>query len=82
MNQIPQLLSVWQCAEALGVSTWTIRHLVRSRQLTGIHIGRRLLVEAAELQRFLEAHRKAATKSGHQNGSWRENRIAGIPDRE
>ncbi len=52
----PQLFSVAEAAEALSISVWSVRHLVRTGQLARVRIGTRVLISAAELQRFIDAH--------------------------
>jgi len=46
-----------EAAAALGVSHWTLRKWTRERKLRVIRLGKRIVVEPAELQRFIEAGR-------------------------
>jgi excisionase family DNA binding protein len=50
-------LSVSDAARAIGVSRATIYVLLARRQLKSLKIGKRRLVERAEVERFLAAHR-------------------------
>ena len=45
----PDLLTVEQMAEMLGLSTNTVRSLCRSDQIPAVHIGRRWYVPRAKL---------------------------------
>jgi excisionase family DNA binding protein len=49
-----QLLNVEQTARLLGISTWTIRAYIRDRKLNAVRIGRRVLLEPSEIERFVE----------------------------
>jgi excisionase family DNA binding protein len=50
-------LSVVDAAHAIGVSRATIYILFAQRKLKSVKIGKRRLVERAEVERFLAAHR-------------------------
>jgi excisionase family DNA binding protein len=50
-------LSIKESAVAVGLSPWTIRKYIREGTLHPIRIGRRVLVEPAELRRLVEAGR-------------------------
>jgi excisionase family DNA binding protein len=54
-----KLLSVEQAAELLGISPWTVRSYIRQGKLRAVRIGRRVLLEEAELARFVERSRAA-----------------------
>lgn len=49
----PELLTVAQMAEMLGLSMNTVRSLCRSGELPAVHIGRRWYVPRAKLNEFL-----------------------------
>ena len=49
---------VEQAASALAISPWTIRAYIRQGRMRPVRIGRRVLFEPDECQRFLEACRK------------------------
>jgi len=52
------LWNVEQAAAALAISPWTVRAYVRQRRMRPVRIGRRVLFEPAECQRFLKACKK------------------------
>lgn len=47
------LRSVEQTAELLGISKWTVRSYIKTGKLNFVKLGRRVLVEEAELERFV-----------------------------
>ncbi len=49
-----RLLSVYDAGEYLSVSHWTVRELINKGSLPYVRIGRRLLVDVRELDRFIE----------------------------
>ena len=51
-----------QAAEALGLSHWTLRAWVRQGKVKAVRLGRRVLVEPAELQKMVAEARKATTQ--------------------
>lgn len=75
----PVLLSVAQCAEALSISTWSVRHLLRTHQLGRVRIGTRVLIPQAELERFI-AERLEPSGPENQVSSWRTANSSGRPD--
>jgi excisionase family DNA binding protein len=48
-----QLLSVFDAAKRLGVSTCTVRRLITLRSIVPVRIGRRVLVSESEIQRII-----------------------------
>jgi excisionase family DNA binding protein len=54
------LLGIDEAAELMGLSSWTLRHLVRMKRLSSVKIGRRILIEREELARFVEQNRRTA----------------------
>jgi excisionase family DNA binding protein len=52
-NDVPQLLTLLELANALRVSPHTIRSWVRKDKLRPIRICRRLLFHPQEIERFL-----------------------------
>ena len=54
------LLSVAQAANILGISTWTIRAYLRNGKLFPVRIGRRVLLEEGELERFVAEAKSVA----------------------
>ena len=56
MNTEPKLLwNVVEAGFALGISPWTIRLYLRQGKLRPVRVGRRVLLEPEECQRFVEA---------------------------
>lgn len=54
-----QLMDIDKAGEFLGISPWTIRAYIRDRKLIPVRLGRRVLLEPAELRRFVEAAKQA-----------------------
>jgi excisionase family DNA binding protein len=52
------LMDVKTAAKHLGISRWTVMALVRKGQLVPVRIGRRLLLEESELERFINESRQ------------------------
>ena len=48
------LLNIEQAAQKLGLSPWTLRLYLRQGKLRPVRIGRSVLLEEAELSRFIE----------------------------
>lgn len=48
------LFSVEDAARLLGISPFTVRLYLRQQKLQALRIGRRVLLEEKELQRFLD----------------------------
>ena len=53
-------LSVKEAAPILGVSVFTVRAWIRQRRLPFHRLGRRIVFDHADLERFLAAHRVEA----------------------
>jgi excisionase family DNA binding protein len=49
-----------EAARRLGISKFTVRALVRQRKHPAYRIGRRVVLDAEDVARFLEAHRVEA----------------------
>jgi excisionase family DNA binding protein len=58
--QTERLLSVDEAAACLGVSKYTLRGWLFQRRLPFVKLGRRVLLDPADVQRFLEANRVEA----------------------
>jgi excisionase family DNA binding protein len=43
-----------EAAELTGLSHWTLRKYIRTGKLRGIRIGKRVLIEPAELERMIK----------------------------
>jgi excisionase family DNA binding protein len=54
------LKSVLESAELLRISPWTIRSYIRDGKLKPVRLGRRVLIEESELERFVAQGRKQA----------------------
>jgi excisionase family DNA binding protein len=59
-----KLMDIHAVAELLSISPYTVRLYIRQSKLIPVRIGRRVLVEMAEVQKFL-AEAKAAHKTPH-----------------
>ena len=57
--RLPQLAGLAEAAEALGLSTWTLRKWARDGRLPTIRLGRRRLVEVAVIERLVRDAREA-----------------------
>jgi excisionase family DNA binding protein len=53
------LLDVKAVAKLLSLSPWTIRKMLADGRLTPVRLGRRVLVEPAEVERFVSESRAA-----------------------
>jgi len=58
----PLAMSLKDAASTLGVSHWHLRHLIKLGRLAHVRIGRRVVIESAELERLLAAGRRGATE--------------------
>jgi excisionase family DNA binding protein len=47
------LKNINEAAGLLGISPWTVRAYIRAGKLSPVRLGRRVLVEEAELERFV-----------------------------
>jgi excisionase family DNA binding protein len=55
-----KLYSVLEAAELLGLSHWTLRTYIKARKLNPVRIGKRVLLETSELERFIKQSRVAS----------------------
>jgi excisionase family DNA binding protein len=53
------LLDIKSVARLLSLSPWTIRRLIFDGKLTPVRLGRRVLVEPTEIERFVSQARQA-----------------------
>jgi excisionase family DNA binding protein len=60
------VFDVKEAARVLSISPWTIRRYITDGKLKPVRIGRRVLIEPAELQRLVEAGRKPRVRSDAQ----------------
>jgi excisionase family DNA binding protein len=51
------LKSIEEAADIWGVSPWTVRAYVRQGKIRPVRIGRRVLIEAQEIQRLIDEGR-------------------------
>jgi len=59
------LKSVGEAAGLLGISIWTVRSYIRTGRLNPVRIGRRVLLEEAELERIVTEGRGARDQIAH-----------------
>jgi len=53
----PRRLSVDEAAPILGVSVFTVRKLIRVRAVPFYRVGRRVVLDREDLERYLHQHR-------------------------
>ena len=51
MAELIALKSLQEAADLLGVSVFTIRRLIKAGEIRAVHVGARVLVPAAEIER-------------------------------
>lgn len=56
----PYLLSIPAAARALSCTVWAVRELLWSKQIPYIKIGRRYLIDPADLKAFIDRQKEAA----------------------
>lgn len=57
-SSLPQLLTVREVAERLGISSRSVWSMLSNGRLTGLRLGAKTIrIEAAELERFVAAAR-------------------------
>ena len=60
----PRLLTVKQAAAYTSATVWAIRQLLWSHALPHIAIGRRFLIDRADLDGYIDAQRSASVERG------------------
>jgi excisionase family DNA binding protein len=60
------LLDLKEAARLLSISPWTVRAYVKAGKLNPVRIGRRVLLEEAELQRFITESKGDPDRSGEK----------------
>ncbi len=55
-------IGIREAASILGVSPFTVRDMVRRRQLPSYKIGARVLLDSRELEEYVRAHRIPAVR--------------------
>ena len=63
------LKSVEEAAGLLGISPWTVRRDIRDGKLRPVRLGRRVLVEEAELERFVAEGKTVADTKPQERGA-------------
>ena len=53
----PLAVGINDAAAALNISHWTVRKFIRQGRLTAVRIGRRVLIQPAELERLIKQGR-------------------------
>jgi excisionase family DNA binding protein len=67
-----QLLDVVAAARLLAISPYTVRMYLRTGKLRPIRIGRRVLLEESELQRFVDEARTSQLPQESQSGGFEQ----------
>lgn len=62
MNSAPKYLTIPEVAEIMRASDKTVRRRIAARKLTHYKEGGRILVSAADVERYMDEHRKVATR--------------------
>ena len=57
-------IGIREAARAVGLSVWTLRSWIRQGKLRCVRLGRRVLIEPAELQRLIEQGRIGGDRNG------------------
>jgi excisionase family DNA binding protein len=58
--QLPEIISVDEAAEYLGISTWTMRNHLKSGLVPGVKIGRRWFINASHLADVLNGSSRSS----------------------
>jgi len=53
-----------EASESLGISHWTLRRYIREGKIRAVRIGRRVLVEPAELGKLVNREAGVGRKAG------------------
>lgn len=57
-RNLEPLLSIEKAGDLIGISPWTVRHHLRTGKIGSVRIGRRILIEPAEIRRIVEEGRR------------------------
>lgn len=60
VNPEPLLLDIHGAARALSATPWAVRSLLWDKKIPYIKIGRRFLIDPADLRAFIERSKEAA----------------------
>ena len=63
------LLNIDGAASFLGLSPWTVRLYLRNNTLSHVKIGRRVLIQIEELERFVNSCKNAQRQDVEVSGS-------------
>ena len=58
ISMIEQLENIESAAKALSLSPWTVRAYIRQGKIRPVRIGRRVLIEPAEIRRIIDLGRE------------------------
>ena len=61
-----QLYDVQVAAKLLSISPWTVRAAIRRGRLRPVRIGRRVLLEESELERFVAEAKRTSDTNDHE----------------
>ena len=75
-----RLLDVRSAAQLLSLSHWCVRDYIRQGKLRPVRIGRRVLLEEGELERFIAANRKSGDQVAEQSHTTENNAPKGGND--
>jgi excisionase family DNA binding protein len=57
-GNLEPLLSIEKAGDLIGISPWTVRHHLRTGKIGSVRIGRRILIEPAEIRRIVKEGRR------------------------
>jgi len=60
----PRLYTIPEAADVLRVSAWTLQRFIREERLGSIKIGKRRVVPAEDLERYIAEQRVGRTRGG------------------
>lgn len=49
-----QLVTVDAVSKRLAVSVFTVRRLIKAREIRAVHVGKRVLIPSSEVERIIE----------------------------
>jgi excisionase family DNA binding protein len=61
-------VTIEEAAEQLRASTWAVYQWIKDGRLPAFRPGRRVLIRAGDLGRFVEAHPAGASANGERGG--------------
>ena len=62
------LLDCEEAAELLGISPWTVRKWLSTNKVRAVRLGRRVLIEPAEIERLIEEGREESVYRRQSGG--------------